>query len=286
MKKHLKLIALFVVIALSAISLCSCQALDEAKEKQAFYTDDTKNEIVWKGETYQQIDPGKYYFISSYGFDDTLFVTDKDVPVLLSSYEGDYGTVLNDGTVISVNGKDYVIGDKYDELKKTIENAKLDHFYFTDYRYPDYEYDEYYYDRKDTYMEDENILLDDDVSDAINRALKLDEKDRAEYDNLNKNVKSLMLYRCDKDMVLQDTNKTVYLVRSDDVFYVWESYSSYSNGNICPIAKDDAKLIKEFYEMYTDCFEDDDLSYYFNDYSGSSNYGYGYGDSSTPVEGV
>ena len=90
MKKTFKIIALVLAVAVVAFSLCSCRALDEAKANQAFYIDDSKEEILYNDITYRLFKTGNLEFIKPwrYSYNDYnkgRYVTEIVVSTHLSS---------------------------------------------------------------------------------------------------------------------------------------------------------------------------------------------------------
>lgn len=141
MKKSFKVITLILAIAMLAVSLCSCRALDEAKANQAVYSDD-HTEIEYRGNIYRLLFP-KYHLMDYYGCSTIAYASDKDdVPVLLSSWYGDRLQISEDETIIRAmiptdeiadliddeelyydtmlnwHGAYYIREDRYDEVKE------------------------------------------------------------------------------------------------------------------------------------------------------------------------
>ena len=236
MKKIIKLIALMTAVALLAISLCSCQHLDELKANQAFYTDDTKETIIYHDSVYKAINPGNLYFTSNYiyGYFDNAYVTTEDVPALLSSWYGDPFTINHDEVIItantdhrdymdSLNTLDYVREDKYDEIKSIIEKGKgnLDHYYFTLWQSP--EVDEFAVDYN---VKPQSILLDDEATAVVNRTLNIDDDDKVKYDTLSAGGYSQAFFPrincCDKNMWLTDYGAEYTIFCDNGKYYIWD----------------------------------------------------------------
>ena len=106
MKNSFKLIALFLAIAMLAVSLCSCRALDERKENRAVYTSTEHTKIEYKGNLYRLLlnSENKDILTTGGSFVERYSsrVTDKDVPVLLDNYYGNFMDINEDETIIRV----------------------------------------------------------------------------------------------------------------------------------------------------------------------------------------
>jgi hypothetical protein len=262
MKRVIKASALLLIIALLTVSLCSCGSLETAKANQAFYLDNNfKSEIILRDTIYRKIYLGNLSFIDAgnYGLrENGCYVTEKGVPVLLSSWYGDRYSINKDESVLSIYGEYYVREDKYEAVKDAADSAVLDHYYIS--YYPDSYYSGRYDDiaskRYDTDTVS-NILLEQDVTDAINKALATGDSDKVQLtqDQLY-TVEALKIERCDKDMMVTMYDNNLVLLRDGESFYVsgdndyWaDSYSVY------PIEKNSAELIKELFEKYPEAVD-------------------------------
>ena len=260
MKKTFKIIALVLAVAVVAFSLCSCRALDEAKANQAFYIDDSKEEILYNDITYRLFKTGNLEFIKpwSYSYNDHnkgRYVTEIGVPTLLSSWYGDSYELHHDGTILSIFDQDYVREDQFDHLKEIISNSSLDHFVLSYWSYPDY-------DDFSTDSDQENVLLDDETTEAIQRTLNTSLKDRVKYDTVDY-VDLIRVNACDADLFFANYMKTTYIIKDDFDYYLWDGNSN--EKLICPVSKDDVKLFRTFFDTYPSAVVSENLSWYFED---------------------
>ncbi len=142
MKKYAKLISLVLVIITFCTILCSCDALDEMRASQGFWWKD--GTIHYDGNTYVKLPVYTELNSSAYGYDSSIFITEKNVPVLLSQEFGSYRNITKDGVVIDGNGELYALAGKYAQVVKEAEKVVRG------------EFDKYtieYYDNYDTEME-------------------------------------------------------------------------------------------------------------------------------------
>lgn len=82
MKKNFKSMLVLLLVLVQLFVLSGCSALDALRNNQAFYNQD--GDILWNGSTYKQLPtcPDLYPEIS---YETTIYVTEPDVPVLLSA---------------------------------------------------------------------------------------------------------------------------------------------------------------------------------------------------------
>ena len=260
MKKTFRIIALVLAVAVVAFSLCSCRALDEAKTNQAFYIDSSKEDIIYNETTYRKMETGNLDFIKpwSYSLVDQnkgRFVTEKGVPALLSSWYGDSYELYHDNMILSIFDQDFVREDQYDHIKEILFNTNLDHYVLSYWSYPDY-------DDFSTDSDQENVLLDDETTEAIQRTLNTSLKDRVKYDTVDY-VDLIRVNACDADLFFANYMKTTYIIKDYFDYYLWDGNSN--EKLICPVSKDDVKLFRTFFDTYPSAVVSENLSWYFED---------------------
>lgn len=291
MKQSFKLITLVLAIIMVAVSLCSCRALDEAKANTAIYADNDKTAVLFRDAAYKYLDTGDYDFIFYRDADPfTYHVTESDVPILLRSWYGALMGVSKDGVVLGCNGaseskiaeayydsatnqnveygwrtKFYVREDKYDEIKETVEQGKLDHYFLEYWEQPDY--DQYMSGgMMDSLASDfsyKRVLLDDKSTAAIERAKESDQTeeiqvhDGTQYvDNIN--VKRVLpLQKCDKNMILtkSDMKNTTFLVEwvnKDYRYFVTDGCTPDGKCVMHEIDKDGYDSVEKYFDDYHD----------------------------------
>lgn len=294
MKQSFKLIALVLAIMMVSVSLCSCRALDEAKANTAIYTDSDKTAVLFRDATYKYLDTGEYDFIFYRDADPfTYHVIERDVPVLLRTWYGAVMGMSKDGVVLGCNDasnskiaeayydsvtnqnveygwrtKFYVREDKYDEIKESIEQGKLDHYFLEYWEQPDY--DQYIsggmMDYRASDFSYKRVLLDDKSTASIEHAKKSDNTEEIQvHDGTryvdNVNVKRVIpLQKCDKDMVLTkyDIRNTCYLVEwvnKDYRYFVTEGCTPDGKCVLHEIDKDSYDNIEKYFEDYPDACE-------------------------------
>ncbi|MBQ8868261.1 MAG: hypothetical protein IJ027_00890 [Oscillospiraceae bacterium] len=121
MKAYIKRISALVLVAVSCLVLCSCSAIKEMRQEQAFYGEN--GEIIWGGQVYMQLDilselPEELELnTSGWGR-----VTAKDVPVLLSKMFGEDMYYNHNKTMLEMEYSSYYAReDVYDYVEDLIK---------------------------------------------------------------------------------------------------------------------------------------------------------------------
>lgn len=81
MKKYLKRILVLLMVSACIFAVSGCAALDEMRQNQAFFNED--GDILWNGNSYKKL-PHCDYLTVEIDYSTDIYVTDSDVPVLLS----------------------------------------------------------------------------------------------------------------------------------------------------------------------------------------------------------
>ncbi len=113
MKKVKRFVALFTALILVCLSATGCNAIDEMRENQAFYTE--TGGVKLRGTDYIPLPENEYFRPFKRDDSAVIRITEPDVPVLLSSEFGDYSTLYNDGEILHSNYMNvyYCRVDKY-----------------------------------------------------------------------------------------------------------------------------------------------------------------------------
>lgn len=125
MEKTKKMICILCLICLLLPLLCGCKELDEMRAKQAFY--DENGNILWNGAVYKQLPQGEY-FQPHTSYENRVYVTEPDVPVLLHDLyykdfliANDEGLILGNGTDVFDLRRYYCREDRYEEIAKQLQ---------------------------------------------------------------------------------------------------------------------------------------------------------------------
>ncbi len=152
MKKTIKILISVLLLTLLSATLVGCKQLDDLKRNRGIFLDESKEEIELRGHIYEKVQErvmvgnkeGETYLIAD---EWSLTVTDKDVPVLLASSNGDtlrYNSRDEEDPVILSRYQEsveyiYCREDYLETLKAKLDNVKLDHFYYTKMMYSEEE---------------------------------------------------------------------------------------------------------------------------------------------------
>ncbi|MEE1314167.1 MAG: hypothetical protein UHS49_00160 [Faecalimonas sp.] len=129
MKKMKRIVIAVGILAVMCVGLSGCRQIDNMRKKQAIVT--SGEMIVIDGKEYLKLPECEFltpefsYFADSYGdSDSTIYMTDEEVPVLLSSIIGERGDISLDGIFIDgYDGTYYCREDKYEEMLDIIEKG-------------------------------------------------------------------------------------------------------------------------------------------------------------------
>ncbi len=122
--KIFRKILIFLSVFIMLFCFSGCDALDEAREKQGYYGESMWN-ISYKGNVYKMLDRCDTLFPEYEN--DLIFITKKDVPVLLSAFLGDKFLVSEDEVFIAENYGSYEVfcrADKFEEINGRIKNLE------------------------------------------------------------------------------------------------------------------------------------------------------------------
>lgn len=235
MKKKLKILAFCLAVVAFAAFFAGCGFLDDLKASQAVFSEDRKT-ITYQGQLYKKLPENSNIFVtgSYYSHINDVFLTEHDIPVLLSSffsencsynkerdlfslYEGysEFYDVEYSAFVTYCNEKDY---DRYLEA---INNGVLDHIGVS-YSVVDEDYNYSY----------PLVPLSDDLSAEIMAHIEDSSKMSTDlYQNLMEDyyVESLQdcLYKCDKEGLLAETlyNSDIYRNTETEKLYLVNTYN-------------------------------------------------------------
>lgn len=308
MKRIIRLTALTLVIALAAVSLGSCSYLDKIKANTARYTDDSKTEVLFRGELYQKLDDDALPndVTVNQGIYAGLWITDHNVPILLSHWYGDAMGSSRDGSILACSSISamsyipaesdyyhygttyYVREDKYDYVEEILSGGKLDHYFFNywdESKYPGYyAYDSgtsgyggadssVNYDEAMFSDSSQDVLLDDEATAAINRALNSGDEEEVvafsgSYTFLNSSkIHSVIpLHQCDEEMILTDGDGyscflVERLIDGDYTYYFTEGSSRDGKCTLYRIDKDGYSAVERYFTDYPYACESGDVLY-------------------------
>ena len=121
MKNNYRIIGIISILLISCLLFSGCGLIDDMREAQGFYADDET--FTYKDNTYKLL-PANEYFQPSYDYWDSesLYITKRDVPVLLSGmfYEWEILIADDDRFFISPEIGVFCKEDIYDDMVKRV----------------------------------------------------------------------------------------------------------------------------------------------------------------------
>lgn len=117
MKKNVKTVLVLLTAVGLLLCLCGCSGLENMRKKQAFPGEN--GEILWNGAVYKALPGNEDFYVETGDYSELVYVTEPDVPVLLSSmfsemdlYPSGDGVFLEDLDA----GIYYCREDRYEEM--------------------------------------------------------------------------------------------------------------------------------------------------------------------------
>ncbi len=215
MKKNAKRI-LVLLVALSLLFVfCGCDALDEMRQQQAFTN--TDGTITWQGNIYKLL-PSRSYLKPDTLHSSAIFVTEPDVPVLLSTMyaEKTFYATEDNKLLVNMYGESmfYCIESEYDAMCERIRAPFVPEIVCYQYGY--------YNEETGTY-ETRYYTLTQEQLDAVNLVIETVEPTVLSDGMYIETWYSLCLEECSTDLLFrQDAMDISY---SGSTYYI-ELYTS------------------------------------------------------------
>lgn len=156
MKTTLRRLLTLAVAVVLCLSMTGCIALDDMRKAQAFYNtneagDPVYTAFTWNGAVYKELQMDDVQLAIKTGQRHSIYVTEKDVPVLLSVGMGREMTVSENGILARCDGSEkgepfyYCRADEYDAIVAQITSGNIDftRCYYSWYDLEKEEYDSY-----------------------------------------------------------------------------------------------------------------------------------------------
>lgn len=229
MKRALKLLTVVLLISTICLIFSGCDVIDKMRKNQAFLIDSST--VEYDGEKYVLL-PFCDYLQPQGSIDFDIYITEPDVPVLLSDMLGEIAYINDDCTIITCYGdyedKYYCRADKYNETLEIINKG----FESTGYCYSYYDHinskTKYY-----CFTDEENFAIIDILNTVEQTVLPSEINVNYEYitdleiysHNLNFRKDSVSLCMSgDKYYILNDFNESTIIQN------IPEEYNSIMNG--------------------------------------------------------
>lgn len=209
MKNHFRRIFVLFLAAVLIFLLCGCDALDEMRHNQAYY--DADGNILWNGSVYKKL-PVCEYLVPPTDYETTVYVTEADVPVLLSGmlclseyYPSNDSVFLQDDNYEGY----YCEESAFEQVRDRILAPFLPEIIC--YSYDVYEDGSFDFETKDYTLTQEQVdaltyVVENTEPTVMQEGMYLD----CEW--------SVYLYACSQDMVFR--NNTMDISGSGNTYYV------------------------------------------------------------------
>lgn len=266
MKKTKRLLALSVAIILVVCSATGCNAIDELRNNQAFYTE--TGGVKLRGVEYLPLPENEYFRPFKRDDSTVVRITEPDVPVLLSLEFGDYSTLYNDGEILYSSYMDvyYCRVDKYAHYSAVLDAPFHPTGYCYTYNVLDtdtMEYTEHIYQ-----LTAEQVKTVDDILATVTPTVQ-DENANYTYDYF------VALDACDDTMLLRDETVSIavngreytivrpnYNGEREDLRYAVPSEYNATFDSIVKSGFDAVKAADKYYGEFYDYDEDEyDIDY-------------------------
>ena len=251
MKRFLKILAVSVCVAVLALSLTGCNAIDEMRAAHGTWTNDGNIKL---GE-YEYIKLPECETLSpSFVEDKYVYVTESGVPLLLSPMLGEECYFSDDEKIIQItdetnwSNSNYCREDAYEEIKSLIEGGVITDGYCYSYEVYDEDYDWLW--RTEWYT------LSDIEVDAVNEVIMTvtptEMGEDAPYDIFYDYEYWLCLEACSEDLLFKDDAYELYKI--DGTYYL--AYSSDDTDAYYVVPDDLAPVFSDIMSAYIEAEEE------------------------------
>lgn len=243
MKNKIKPIISILLTLLLCFALTGCDMLDEMKKEQAFYTNEEKTEFVWQGTLYKHIEIDKDIFATSYV--GAGYITESDIPVLLSDLYGDSFSIIEPyGLIMSNYGYYFCKAEEYGYYHTLAANAKLDKYAYITTNYVE---DEDHIMR----YEERLKIVTDKAQETIDKILAGEKTELLKF-----NFTSLYtIFSCDSTKTFYEDSFNLIKMTATDEYYL-NVYNKINGEEFYKIPQEDIEVFLEIFEDIKDSKED------------------------------
>lgn len=222
MKKTIKFTALILCVVAVATLFCGCNSLDTRKKNQAFWNNKSRTEIILDGKIYKKLNANDY-FSPETNSETGMFVTEKDVPVLLAGgfAFGDKYFVDENKELLCVNNVWYAESDVYEKYEKLMKNCTLD--CLATMIAVKGEDGNYYTDKLTILTDEESDTIREAVSAAVDAAMPEDDYIQDNMD-IFLTDKNLMFSKQEYCLYYYEKSNTLQVLKEDKYFNITPEY--------------------------------------------------------------
>lgn len=206
--KHIKkLLALALAISL-CFSLIGCNAIDEMRKAQIHFND--AGNLVYEDKEYKLLPPCDA-FSPDITYSTNLYITEEDVPVLLSEQFGGRGYLTEDKLYISSHSYSssdgtmayFARSDIYDSIASRIEAGNYFEGFFFYYSFWDESDEIGYYNQKEK-------IISEEAENAVKEVITTTAPEESIDIDLLSQYAVTDLYACSNDLLFNEYSATIY----------------------------------------------------------------------------
>ncbi len=224
-----------LIVGIMIFSLCSCVSLQGIKDRQAFWKDAVHSSILWGEKEFMHLPDAEEGALSpTYDEERNIYVTDAEVPALLSGSYGAYARVSDDDIFLLCAGEIYCRTDRYREIARRLAQGFVPES--NGYDYFDEEYNDHFY----IFTEAENEVLLNLLETVQGWPVKTYPED---YQYV------CSVYQCSKDGLFKEYYAD--LVRSGDRYYFEYQMKDLWEGDqfvLCQVPDEDVAKVKALFD--------------------------------------
>ncbi|MBQ3546952.1 MAG: hypothetical protein IJA44_00560 [Clostridia bacterium] len=206
--KHIKKLLCLALTVLLCISLIGCNAIDEMREAQIHFNDN--GNLEYDGKEYKQLPPCDA-FSPNISYNKTLYITEKDLPVLLSEQFGGRASLTEDELYINAHTYSSSDGttaffartDIYDSIASRIEAGNYFEGFFFYYNY-------WVENDKIGYYNQKEKIISEEAEKAVREVITTTAPDESIDIDLLSQFAVTDLYACSNDLLFDEYSATIY----------------------------------------------------------------------------
>ncbi|MBO5089342.1 MAG: hypothetical protein J6C27_00310 [Clostridia bacterium] len=214
--KHVKKLLCLALTVLLCFSLIGCNAIDKMRDAQIHFNDD--GNLEYDGNEYKQLPPCSA-FSPNITYSTNLYITDKDLPVLLSEQFGGRAYLTKDKLYINSHSYSSSDGttaffartDIYDSIAERINSGNYFEGFCFYYSYWDDS------DEIGSYMQKEKIISEE-AEKAVKEVITTTAPDESIDIDLLSQYAVTDLYACSNDLLFSEYSATIY--KTDKFIYI------------------------------------------------------------------
>lgn len=212
MKKNIKRILVLLLVAIQIFLLCGCSALEEMREMQGFLNED--GTVTWQGNIYKEL-PRCDYLNTMFLYETPIYVTEPDVPVLLSMMFSSWNGYASENkqilTSFNIKETNYCIESEYEGICQRIQEPfepEIVCYYYNVYNEETEEFEEASYTLTQEQLDAINLITETEEPTVLADGMYLETWD------------SIYLLECSADMLFMRDSMEISVSTSGSTYYL------------------------------------------------------------------